>query len=100
VNIILTIVFALLSIADAALTIRVLKHGGRELNPLLGENPRPATVVIFAAVTTVVALALAWFILRPYMQPPVFTFFLGVITAVRALAVAWNVRQSKLTRHQ
>lgn len=84
----LTAAIALLQIADAVFTVRILKNGGRELNPVMAWLfGRLGMVPALAA--TKAAFVVALFFLAPYA--PVAAY--AVIAILYAGIVAWNWRQ-------
>jgi hypothetical protein len=62
------VVFVVLSIMDVRLSLAVQKLGAIENNPLLGKHPKPATLITFGAVTTVLWAAAALYL--TYRQAP------------------------------
>lgn len=82
------VAMALLFVADVWLTMRILKQGGRELNPLLAKlfmSYDPLGVLIFAK-----AFALAIFIVfEPTISPDAKTW----IGAGYVGLVVWNLTQ-------
>jgi hypothetical protein len=86
----LVALFVVLSIADAVTTLRNLKVGGSESNPLLGRHPKPATVIVFAVVTSAAVVAVAYLV-APVPGPA--SLFVGILTAARAYAVIHNLRK-------
>ena len=85
----LVLAFLILSVADAALTIGVLKNGGTERNKLLGKHPKPATVALYALGTSAAVAAVAYFVI-PDVGPAM--LFVSVLLIARSYAVIHNIR--------
>jgi hypothetical protein len=85
----LVALFVALSIADAWTTLRNLKAGGTERNPILGKHPKPAAVILFTVASTAAVVAVA------YLVAPVgpASLFVGILAAARAYAVIHNTRK-------
>lgn len=70
--------FAALSVADVALSIKLQKLGAVENNPLLGKHPSARKLIVFGGATTAAWLFLAvWLALNgaPYIEA---LFLLGI----------------------
>jgi len=83
----LLIAIAVLFAADAATTVWILKHGGRELNPALAR--------LMGGIGTQEALAvakLATFAALLLWREAIPIETLAVLAAVYVAALAWNVR--------
>ena len=83
---IIVALFVVLSVADVLTTLKNLKAGGTEKNPLLGKRPKPITVILFAVVTSAAVVAVAYFVAP--VGPA--ALFVGILTAARAYAVVHN----------
>jgi hypothetical protein len=80
--------FGVLYLTDTALTTAILKAGGRELNPIYGENPN----LIYLWIIRFALLGfLCWATLRLASRRFKVPLILAcVLTALSAFGVCWN----------
>jgi hypothetical protein len=87
------LLFLALSAADILLTLKNLKRGAVEKNPLLGKHPKPSKVIAFGVATTVLWLGAAMFFVLKGVQGAWAVFGLGIF--LRVWVVSKNYKLSK-----
>lgn len=87
------VVWLIVSVADAYLSIKIQALGGVEVNPILGEHPCKATIITFCLLSIGVFTSIGLLWCLPDAGPNVAAFFFAVGSLLRAFVVLHNARE-------